>query len=417
MAANNSLGKLIDALEFRFKKLASADGDVRASARSQAQRLGQAIGSVKWRLPLRRPRWRGFSLRRGLRKSIPWLLLVLVLIAIAALYLYREIVVLVKDGEAGVLYRTFQDGVDTEQIFGEGIHFIYPWDAMTIYNRRIQTTLHEFKVLTNKGLPISLSLAIRYYPEYEMIGVLHQTVGPDYVNTIVIPQIESVLRRDIGRRNPEDIYTNKEGILTSIVLRAIEEAGQKFVQIDDIIIRSVELPQDVKDAIDDKIVQQQLWQAYEFRLAAERQEAERKRIEARGVSDFNALIAESLQDDVLSYRGIEATKELAQSTNSKLVIIGGANGLPLILNTGDSTTPSNVPAIGEAAMTPAEPAAAASEAAASVSQPAATASEPAASASQPAATESQPATSISEPATGAGTTGSKAAGGGQGAGQ
>lgn len=306
------------------------------------RRLGRALKPSSW--------LQGFSLRRGMRRALPWLLLWLALLALLIVVLFRNIVVVVRDGQAGVLYRMFDEGIETEQVFGEGIHLIWPWDTMSIYNRRVQTVMHEFSVLTNRGLPISLRLAIRYYLEYEMIGVLHQTVGENYVNTIVIPQIESVLRRDIGRRNPEDIYTNKEGILTSIVLRAIEEAGQKFVNIDDIIIRSVELPQDVKDAIDDKIVQQQRWQAYEFRLAAERQEAERKRIEAEGVRTFNTLIAESLVEPVLRYRGVEATKELAASANAKVIVIGGADGLPLILNTGDQ--PAASAAAGPAASEP-----------------------------------------------------------------
>ena len=217
---------------------------------------------------------------------------------------------------------------------------IYPWDRMYIYNTRIQTKLHEFDVLTNKGLPITLHLAIRYRPEYEMVGLLHKRVGPNYVDTIVVPQIESVMRRNIGQQNPEDIYTNKEGILTNIVIAAIEETGQKFVYIEDIIIRAVILPDDVRDAIEEKLVHQQRFQAYEFRIDRERQEAERKRIEAEGIRDYQSIVNETLDNELIRWQGVQATLELAKSPNSKVVVIGaGENGLPIILGNQDPPAP------------------------------------------------------------------------------
>jgi len=175
--------------------------------------------------------------------------MVFLLATLVVLYLWNGLIVLIRPGEAGALYRPFDGGTVTDYVFPEGMHVLKPWNKMHVYDVRVQTVRQEFRVLTNKGLPIYLSLAIRFYPEYEMVGLLHQRVGPDYVQKIVVPQVESVLRRNIGRHDPEDIYTNKEGILTDIVVKAIEEAGQKFVFIDDIIIRSVTLPEEVHAAI------------------------------------------------------------------------------------------------------------------------------------------------------------------------
>ena len=258
------------------------------------------------------------------------------------------------------MYRLFLGGTSTDRVYGEGIHILWPWDRMYIYNTRIQTTLHEFTVLTNKGLPITLKLAIRYHPEYEMVGLLHKNVGPNYVNAIVVPQIESVMRRNIGRQNPEDIYTNKEGILTNIVASAIEETGQKFVYIDDIVIRAVELPPDIADAIEVKLVYQQRFEAYEFRLEEERQEAERKRIEAEGIRDYQATVRETLNDDLIRWQGVQATVELAGSNNAKMVIIGaGENGLPVILGGDalDAPAPATAPPAASATVAPADGAA------------------------------------------------------------
>jgi len=264
--------------------------------------------------------------------ALPLVAGLLVVAAIVAIYFFREVVVLIPPGHAGAIYRPFQGGTETDYVYPEGVHFIPPWDEMYVYDMRVQTVLHDLLVLTNKGLPIELKLAIRYYPEYELLGLLHKDVGPDYVHKIVIPQIESVLRRQIGRRDPEEIYTNKEGILTDIVLRAIDEAGKKYVFIDDIIIRTVQLPPQIEEAINDKLVHQQQWEAYEFRLLAETKEAERKRIEAQGIRDYQSTVNETLNENLITWHGIDATRDLAESDNTKIVIFGSSEtGLPLIL--------------------------------------------------------------------------------------
>lgn len=269
-------------------------------------------------------------------KSIlaPTLITLTLILLLLVIYLWPFTFIFIDSGYAGVHYRLFQGGTVIDYVYPEGFHLIPPWDKMTIYNTRVQTILHDFNVLTNRGLPVSLRLAIRFRPEYELLGVLHQNVGPDYVNTIIIPQIESVLRKNIGHLNPEDIYVNKEGTLSNIILKALEEAGQKYVIVDDIIIRNVTLPPPVSAAIEEKLVQEQQYQAYVFRLQREQQEAERKRIEAAGIRDYNELVAQTLQDSLLTWQGIEATLKLSTSENSKVIVIGaGKDGLPIILGT------------------------------------------------------------------------------------
>ncbi len=269
-------------------------------------------------------------------KSIlaPTLVTLILILLLLIIYLWPFTFIFIDSGQAGVHYRLFQGGTVIDYVYPEGFHLIPPWDKMTIYNTRVQTILHDFNVLTNRGLPVSLRLAIRFRPEYELLGVLHQNVGPDYVNTIIIPQIESVLRKNIGHLNPEDIYVNKEGTLSNIILKALEEAGQKYVIVDDIIIRNVTLPPPVSSAIEEKLVQEQLFQTYVFRLQREQQEAERKRIEATGIRDYHGIVAQTLQDNLLTWQGIEATLKLSTSENSKVIVIGaGKDGLPIILGT------------------------------------------------------------------------------------
>lgn len=272
------------------------------------------------------------NFRLWLRDRIPFIIVFTLIILLIIAFLWQLIFISIKAGQAGVLYKRFSGGTVIDYVYPEGLHIISPLNEMFIYETRHQTVKHEFSVLTNKGLPITLKLAIRFYPEYEMLGVLHQRVGPDYVNKIVIPQVESVLRRSIGRYDPEVIYTNKEGVLTTIIVSALEEIGQKYVHVDDIIIRTLELPASIQGAIEEKLVYEQQYKAYEFRLAREKQEAERKRIEAAGIKDYQQIISQTLTEQMIKWQGVQATLELSQSQNAKVVVIGsGEHGLPIIL--------------------------------------------------------------------------------------
>ncbi|GAB6040675.1 prohibitin family protein [Endothiovibrio diazotrophicus] len=273
-----------------------------------------------------------FRLHEKVMARAHYIIVALIIFLLVFIFYFKSILVIVGPGEGAVLYRLFFGGTVTDQVFGEGLHFVAPWNRMYVYNTRIQTKRHEFRILTNRGLPITLTLAVRYRPQYDMLGVMHQQVGQYYVDTIVIPQIESVLRKNIGKQDPEVVYSNKGGILNDIILRAIEEVSRKFVVIDDIIIRTVELPEDVRGAIEEKLVEEQKELAYEFKLKRARQEAARKKIEAEGIRDYQKTIAETLDDKQLRWKGIEATRELSTSENAKVVVIGaGEDGLPIIL--------------------------------------------------------------------------------------
>lgn len=273
--------------------------------------------------------------RRGFwlwsRRNAIHALIAVLIVAIAVLALWPRIVFTVRAGEAGVLFHRFT-GTDTTRVYGEGIHFIIPWDILTIYNVRLQTIERDFNLLTNTGLPVAIRVAIRYQADARLLPQLHVTVGPDYLDKVVIPETEAVLRRFVGQYTPEEIYTTKRGLLDSIVINAITAVEQRYIHIDDVLIKAVTLPAPVAESIERKLVLQQEEAAYVFRLAVERQEAERKRIEATGIRDFQATIKQSLDRDVLLWQGIRATEKLATSPNAKTVVIGaGDNGLPIIL--------------------------------------------------------------------------------------
>tara|TARA_Y100001934_G_C12383235_1_gene793884 strand:+ start:3132 stop:3977 length:846 start_codon:yes stop_codon:yes gene_type:complete len=269
---------------------------------------------------------------RWIKARVPYLVALVLILVLLVLFFWNRIFVVIGPGQAGALYRPLTSGTITDYVYPEGLHVLFPLNRMTIYDTRVQVIQHDLTVLTNRGLPITLKLAVRFRPIYELVGVLHQQVGADYPKKVILPQIESVLRRRIGQHSPEEIYTNKEGVLSNIISLAIQEVGQKFVEVDEIIIRTVELPEQVKTAIEEKLVYEQQHLAYQFRLDREEQEAERKRIEALGIMVYQDIISSTLDEKLLRWQGIQATLEIAKSDNSKVVVIGaGEQGLPIIL--------------------------------------------------------------------------------------
>jgi len=251
---------------------------------------------------------------------------------IVLVVLWHRIVYIVPAGGAGVRWLLFFGGTVIERPVGEGLQLMFPWDRFTIYDTRKQAVDTDFTALTNKGLPIELKLTIRYHPDFDTVALLDQQVGKDYVTKIVKPTVESVLRRYIGREEPEDIYTNKEGVLSAIIARAIEETSEQFVSIDDVIIRQVTLPEAMRDAIATKLVYQQQAEGYEFRLVGEKREAERKRIEAEGINDSQKIIRENLTPELLKWEAIRVEGEMAKSPNAKMIIMNSADSRQFNLN-------------------------------------------------------------------------------------
>ncbi len=241
--------------------------------------------------------------------------------------------VTVSAGQAGVLYKRFGGGVDTEQTFGEGFHIIAPWNKLYIYEVRQKEVLETMKVLSSNGLDIELEASAWYKPDYAKLAVLHQDIGESYLERIVQPTMRSAARSVIGRYTPEQIYSSKrDAIQEEIFAETKTVLAEKNIILDRVLVRDVTLPATIKTAIERKLKQEQEALEYEFRLQKASKEAERIRIEAQGKADANKILNASLTPNILREKGIEATLKLAKSNNSKVVVVGsGKDGLPLIL--------------------------------------------------------------------------------------
>ena len=241
--------------------------------------------------------------------------------------------VTIEPGENGVLFKKFGGGLDKEMVYGQGFHVIAPWNTMHVYDVRLKDTFEKMEVLSKNGLSIKIDLSFRYQPVADSIGFLHDGIGKNFLESIIKPEIRSVTREVIGNYLPEELYsTKREAIEDEIFELTRENIEAKYIRLDAILIRDVTLPLTLQTAIEQKLKQEQESLEYEFKIDKARKEAERKEIEARGISEFQKIITRTITPQLLKWKGIEATQEIAKSPNSKVVVIGNGEGdLPIIL--------------------------------------------------------------------------------------
>jgi len=272
-----------------------------------------------------------------------WIVFLLSLVFVFALF-YDRIIYNIQPGETGVIWQRFYGGTNLDRVYGEGIHFIFPWDKLYIYDTRIQQTPFTFQALSANGLPIQFDMSIRYRPFIRTLPILHQNVGPEYVERVVKPEVQAHVRNVITGYLPEEIYTSEGQLLSIIKQGATFSVAERNVLLDNVLIKKITLPDYIQRAIERKLEQEQAALEYEFRLQRESQEAERKRIEAVGIRDFQTnVMAGGAFEQYLTFVGVQASLALARSDNAKVVIFGGGGDrqLPLILNVGDAAPPTD----------------------------------------------------------------------------
>ncbi len=266
--------------------------------------------------------------------KLPKIALPLIIIFIVLIVFISKSTVTINSGEAGVLYKTFGGGVVTDEPpLGEGFHLVAPWNKVFVYEVRRQELFEKMKVLSSNGLDIQLDASAWFKPKYSELGKLHQEIGESYIQRILLPTIRSAARSVVGRYTPEQLYSSKrDAIQVEIYEETKKIVGKQHLELDEILIRDVTLPNTIKQAIERKLKQEQESLEYEFRLVTAQKEAEKQRIEAQGKADANRILSESLTDKILQDKGIEATIKLSESSNSKVVVIGsGESGMPIIL--------------------------------------------------------------------------------------
>jgi regulator of protease activity HflC (stomatin/prohibitin superfamily) len=271
---------------------------------------------------------------------------VLILVFIAGA-LYPMMIITIPAGHVGVLWRRFFGGTDLTTVWEEGIHLIAPYDELVIYDARLLQVEHSFDVLSSDGLNMTVDIAFRYNIVHHNVPILHKYIGKHYANILLLPEIGSQARAVFSEYLPDEIYTKRAEIQNHIEREVRRHLSKEFnpdllidvafIKLEDVLIRSIKLPPEVQASIVRKVEQYHLALEYTHRLNRERSEATRREIEANGIRKFQEIIGEGITQAYLQWKGIDATLQLAQSPNAKVVIIGSGNtGMPLILGNFDA---------------------------------------------------------------------------------
>jgi regulator of protease activity HflC (stomatin/prohibitin superfamily) len=263
-------------------------------------------------------------------------LLILLLVALFAWVFRERIFYSVDSGEVLLVYYRLFGGTSHNQIGREGLHIIAPWDLAYRYQIRTQTILLPMTVMSRDGLEVHVDAQIRFNAVPETVPYLHRRYGPDYAKTIIIPQLTESVQGVIGQFRAEDLYSfNRAASVGRIFARARRLIGGVYVHVEDIGLFNVKLPDRVQSAIQGKVEADQNAQAAAFSIIKEQNETARKEIEAQGIEKFSKV---AIPQSVLVWKGIEATLELSKSPNSKVIVMGSKDNLPLMLG--------NVPDVG-----------------------------------------------------------------------
>jgi prohibitin 1 len=236
----------------------------------------------------------------------------------------------VGTGHVGVLTLF---GKVTGEVLTEGIHLISPLKTNNELSIQTQTIKESANVPSSEGLMMSLDTSLIYHLNPDRAAEVFQKIGADYENVVVEPTLRSAIREATASHTANALYTGeREMVGKQIYDQITSELNKRGLTVENVLLRDIQLPATLKAAIEAKQQAEQESLAMNFRLQKETQEAQRKRIEAAGVRDFQQIVAQGITPSLLEWKGIEATENLAKSANSKVVVIGNnKNGLPLIL--------------------------------------------------------------------------------------
>jgi prohibitin 1 len=253
-----------------------------------------------------------------------------IIIAVFLLILLWSAVARVPTGHVGILTLF---GRVTGQVLGEGMHLVNPLASNNVLSVRTQEIKETASVPSNEGLIITMDTSLLFHLDPEKAADVFRRLGPNYANVVVEPNLRSAVREATASHSANALYTGeRELVAKQINDQMKQQLSSRGVIVEAILLRDIQLPAALKVSIETKQQAEQESLAMSFRLQKEKQEAERKRIEAQGIRDFQQIVAQGISPQLLEWKGIEATEKLADSKNAKVVVIGNPkNGLPLIL--------------------------------------------------------------------------------------
>jgi prohibitin 1 len=254
----------------------------------------------------------------------------LAVIALLIVILIFSSIARVQSGHVGVLTLF---GRVTGEVLSEGIHLVNPFKSNNEMTIRTQEIKESASVPSSEGLALNLDTSLIFHLNPEKAAEVYQKIGPNYMTVLIEPNLRAAIRESTAAHSANALYTGeREMVAKQIYNQLTSLLGKRGFVVESILLRDIQLPMTLKASIEAKQQAEQEALAMSFRLQKEKQEAERKRIEAQGIRDFQQIVAQGISAQLLEWKGIEATENLAKSANSKIVVIGNSkNGLPLIL--------------------------------------------------------------------------------------
>jgi len=254
----------------------------------------------------------------------------LAFVGLIVLILLLSCITKVPTGNVGVLTLF---GRVTGEVLGEGIHLINPLKTNNLMSVQTQTIKESASVPSSEGLVMNLDTSLIYHLNPEKAADVFQKIGANYVAVVIEPTLRAAIRESTASHTANALYTGeREMVAKQIFDQVNEQLAKRGLAVENVLLRDIQLPATLKASIEAKQQAEQEALAMNFRLQKETQEAQRKRIEAAGVRDFQQIVAQGITPSLLEWKGIEATENLAKSPNTKVVVVGNnKNGLPLIL--------------------------------------------------------------------------------------
>jgi prohibitin 1 len=236
----------------------------------------------------------------------------------------------VETGHVGVLTLF---GRVTGEVLPEGIHLINPLKTNNEMSIQTQSIKESASVPSSEGLVMNLDTSLIFRVNADKAAEIFQKIGANYEGKVVEPNLRAAIREATASHTANALYTGeREMVAKQVFEQLVSQLTPRGLVVENVLLRDIQLPQTLKASIEAKQQAEQEALAMNFRLQKETQEAQRKRIEAAGIRDFQQIVAQGISPQLLEWKGIEATENLAKSANSKVVVIGNnKNGLPLIL--------------------------------------------------------------------------------------
>src|SRR5215467_7773980 len=253
-----------------------------------------------------------------------------VILAFVLIIFLFSAVTRVDSGAVGVLTLF---GRVTGEVLPEGLHLINPFKTNHEISVRTQEIKETASVPSSEGLVMNLDTSLIYHLNPDKAAEVYQKIGPRYMDVLIEPNLRAAIREATASHSANALYTGEREMVAKQIHDQLSSLlGQRGFIVESVLLRDIQLPSTLKSSIEAKQQAEQEALAMNFRLQKEKQEAERKRIEAAGIRDFQQIVAQGISTQLLEWKGIEATENLAKSPNAKVVVVGGGkNGLPLIL--------------------------------------------------------------------------------------